>query len=540
MVRAVWKHRLLAASIAIVITGSASVSIWRLPAVYKAEALILVDPQKIPERFVVSTVNMDAQDLLATISQEMRSSTRLQTIIDDLNLYPQQRNTLSREEVIAVMQHDLDITLEKGVGGSHPGAFRVTYQGFDPNVAAQVVNRITDLYIEESLRTREVRTSGTTDFIDDQLREAKTALDKQESAVSSYKLQHNGELPEQEASLSAIYSKLQLELQGNQDSTNRAQQQKVILESDLNAAQLAEERLRARSRTVAAPATRDVPAAEPISKEQMELDGLRAQLDVLRARYSEQHPDVRHLRERIASLEKQQRAAPAKPAVARAAEAPEPADSQPEGLANDRFQAHQRTLALQTQVAAVKRELQTHAADREHLLLEMASYQRRLEQLPIREQEMAKLVRDYDFSKNYYNSLLSKKMEAEMASDLEKRRKAETFRVLDPARPPSKPFKPKRELLSAGAAVFGIVLGVAAAFTRELKAGVLLGEWELPAGVTVLGRVPMIVPAIVPMEKSEPRSGRRRLWRRSAVVTATAVLVGGMAGTACLFVIGRI
>ena len=31
-----------------------------------------------------------------------------------------------------------------------------------------------------------------------------------------------------------------------------------------------------------------------------------------------------------------------------------------------------------------------------------------------------------------------KKMEAEMASDLESRRKAETFRVLDPAKPPSK------------------------------------------------------------------------------------------------------
>jgi hypothetical protein len=81
-----------------------------------------------------------------------------------------------------------------------------------------------------------------------------------------------------------------------------------------------------------------------------------------------------------------------------------------------------------------------------------------------------------------------------MASDLERRQKAERFRILDPAKPPEKPFKPNRNVLYGITIVAALALGIAAAVAKELKSAVLLGEWELPKGTPVLGLIPIIRP----------------------------------------------
>src|SRR5207253_5482810 len=80
LLRAAWKQKLVGALVAIGVAVMGIIVTYRLPAVYMADALILVDPQKIPEKFVASTVNTDVQDRLATISQEIQSSTRLKKI----------------------------------------------------------------------------------------------------------------------------------------------------------------------------------------------------------------------------------------------------------------------------------------------------------------------------------------------------------------------------------------------------------------------------------------------------------------------------
>src|SRR4029077_19372048 len=79
----------------------------RLPDVYTSETVILVDPQKVPEAYVKSTVTGDVRNRLGTLSQQILSATRLQTIIETLNLYPEERKKLAREEVIDQMRKDV-------------------------------------------------------------------------------------------------------------------------------------------------------------------------------------------------------------------------------------------------------------------------------------------------------------------------------------------------------------------------------------------------------------------------------------------------
>src|ERR1035438_9617515 len=116
----------------------------------------------------------------------------------------------------------------------------------------------------------------------------------------------------------------------------------------------------------------------------------------------------------------------------------------------------------------------------------------KLSRLPVREQEMAMVTRDYEISKANYKSLLDKKLSAEMSTDMERRQKSERFTVIDPARVPEKPFKPNRPLFWSFGVAAGLLIGIALGGALELRHNVFLGEWELPAGVVVLGRLPYI------------------------------------------------
>src|SRR3954454_17262623 len=81
--RMLWKHRFLVVGSWIPIGLAGCMIVYLLPLVYKAEAVVLVDSQKIPETFVTSTVQVSLQDSLTTISQRVLSATRLHKIITD-------------------------------------------------------------------------------------------------------------------------------------------------------------------------------------------------------------------------------------------------------------------------------------------------------------------------------------------------------------------------------------------------------------------------------------------------------------------------
>src|ERR1035441_3888531 len=170
--RMLWKRKLLILICWVTVSLTVGIAVYKLPTLYSAEALILVDAQKIPEKFVTSTVSTDVQDRLATISQQILSSTRLKKMIDEFDLYREDKKSLVQEEILEMMRKDISIKLERGWIGNRPGAFRIWYQGPDPAIVAQVANRIANLFIEENLKTREVQAEGTSEFIETQLQES--------------------------------------------------------------------------------------------------------------------------------------------------------------------------------------------------------------------------------------------------------------------------------------------------------------------------------------------------------------------------------
>ena len=548
ILRTIWKRK-IRITVAWILFALVAVAVVRLlPTVYLAETVVLIDSQKIPEKFVSATVGDDLEERIASIRQMLLSGAELKKVIEEFGLYREERKTHFEEEILEMMRKDITISLESAMPGSssgktkRPGAFRIGYQGSNPAMVMQVANRLTDLYVEKNLRDREGQAAGTSEFLDTQLRDAKKHLDEMEATVSSYKLGHNGELPQQENSMSGTLTRLQIELEANRDAINRAQQTKVILESSANAMEAnvaaqrsaLEQTQRSSEDATGSSLVGGQPSPATLDKT---LEAMEIQLALLRSRLTETHPEVVRMRTAVEQLKisgGKRQAANAAAADKKAAEdatlkrPAAPTLREPPEIARTREQL----AGLRAQIKGSDSELEHRTAEQQRILRDIDLYQRRIERLPVREQEMAQITRDYEMSKENYKSLLDKKMAAEMSLNMERRQQSERFVVLDRAQLPEKPIKPKRPLLYAGGSVAALVLALILGFVAELRKNVFLGEWELPAGTPVLARLPYIEVSIPPEQtKSKSRGwfrGRKKLASATvaSLLLARAVITG--------------
>ena len=271
-----------------------------MPDRYKATTTILVDPQKVSEKYVSPTVSSDPGQRLTTITQQVLSTTRLQQIIDDMHLYPELRGKMSREELIELMRKDIAITVKQG-SSSGLSAFTIEYEGRQRDQVAQVANQLAASFIEWNVKSREQQSQDTTEFLDAQLKEAKQNLEQQEARLSAFKMRHLGEMPEQQSANMQALTQLQAQFQANADSLNRLEVERTLL-----------------SRGLESPNTGEVRVA-PVLTERAKLEGerrrLRALLLDLQNRYTSAHPEVVDTASQLQRVEDRLKVLPPDPPV---------------------------------------------------------------------------------------------------------------------------------------------------------------------------------------------------------------------------------
>jgi polysaccharide biosynthesis transport protein len=497
----------------------------RMPDIYVSETVIMVDPQKVPEAYVRSTVTGDVRNRLGTLSQQILSATRLQKIIDTLNLYPDERKSMAREDVIGRMRRDISVGILSEFGsGQEMQAFRIGYSGREPRLVAQVTNELASLFIEENLKAREQQATGTTEFLQNQLQEARKTLESQEAQLKDFKLKHIGEMPEHQAASLQIVGQLQSQLQLESEALNRAEQQKSYIEA-MTASQ-------SNARAV------DMDAYEPkaVSKapqtqtaKPSPVAAARARLAALEGRYGDEHPEIRRLRRQIQDEETklandQQADVNQESATTAAADAPSTAALPAAGAKRSpSLSATYFNPVLASQMRALDSEISKRREEQQRLSKQVAKYQARLEAIPLRDQQITELVRDYEITKAHYKQLLEKQMSAETATQLEIRQKGERFSVLDPAQPAERPSRPQRFLLNVGGSLGGLVLGLVLALVTEVL-GISI---TAPEQITAVSGLPVL--EVIPVIRTHVDKVRRR--RRLLLATASAGLVafGGCA-----------
>ena len=487
---------------------------WLLPAVYRSGTLILVEQPTVPQQYVVPNVTGDLQNRLNSITQQILSRTRLWHIIETLNLYAKERTRLTPDEIVEHMRKDIDIELVHSPQREQLTAFNVYFSADNPHTAQAVTRELTNVFISENLEVRQQQSESTTQFLQSQLEVAGASLTEQEKRLREYKDQYLGELPSQLPSNIQILSGYQNQLQAEQDAFGRAKQENAYLESLLAQYRSAETSLKTNN---AAPL--GLPAID------QELEKLRAQLDELSSRYSDRHPDVRRLKEQIAKTEKmkQQIAADLK---AKAASSQR--DDQAENAFSDLPGGVPTVpmMQVQSQIKANQLEIANRQETIKELRTKINEYQAKLNQTPLREQQLADLTRDYEQSKTNYESLLAKKNQSELATNLEKRQEGEHFQILDPPSLPTKPFSPNHFKLAYIGLFAGFVLGAAGVATKELTDDRIYSEKELkkllPANV--LSEIP---PLVTP---EQDKRQRLRAWRD--LLGVSAVFLSILAGVA--------
>ena len=112
IVRTIWKRKVRIVLAWVLFTFCALAAVRLLPTIYLSESVVLIDSQKIPEKFVSATVASDLEDRISTIRQTLLSSGELNKIIEDFGLYANERKTRFEEEILEMMRRDITITLE--------------------------------------------------------------------------------------------------------------------------------------------------------------------------------------------------------------------------------------------------------------------------------------------------------------------------------------------------------------------------------------------------------------------------------------------
>lgn len=457
---------------------------------YTSRTLVLVQQQKVPDNYVKSVVTEDIGQRLGTMEEQILSRTRLEPLIDKFGLYKNGKDKKEdqvdrlRKSISVVPVQSLVTTRE----GELPG-FSISFTADDPRLAQQVCGEILSMFTEENLRLREQRAEGTTDFLKGQLDQAKRSLDEQDSKLAEFQRKYIGSVPGNEQTDISLVTSFTNQLDAVNGQLSRAQQDLTYQESMLA------QQLGAWQAPQSTGGVAGGPRQDPLEQQ---LSAAQTQLALLQATYTPDYPDVAKMKASIEELKKKidenAKQAKDKPApTTGSAERKEPPEIQ-----QTRLQIHQ-----------TKTLIQEATREQTRLKQQLATYQSRVSMSPAVNQQYKELTRGYQTALLFYNDLLAKKSQSEMATSLERQQQGEQFSIMDPPNLPEKPSFPNRPAFAGGGLGFGLALGVGIILLMELRDKSLRNENDIHhfLDLPTLARIPDVEKA---MSADKPRRSRKK------------------------------
>ena len=455
------------------------------PKTFKASTLVLLEPQRIPTSFVKSTISESIAGSLSTIDQEIYSRTNIERIIQDFHLSAKKpADVLERilrlaqehlsfvqssvsfwrlgpetdqvlmNELIQRIKDNIQVRL---IGYSDAGvrnmSFEISFEWYDQNLVAPVTNAIAARFIEQNLSARQGVATNTTNFLTVEASSIKSELEVREKELEKFRQKNMGMLPDQQQSNLAILAQLRDQVSALEANIEQENQQALFLSSQEQISSLQRSR---GTRSVTSPTGTSQGNSESPEAAQMtfsqftggSLEHLEAELDGLRAVYTEKHPDVIALERRIAKLKEQGGASHS--GVRRVVSLRAPEDG------------------VSRQLAMIKAQIEADVKQIENVQGQIEIYKQRVEREPQIEMEMSNVLRGYETVRQRYNSLLDRKLDAEMSEALQRQNQGEQFRILDQAVRPPKPFRPDPLRVVLMALAGGLGMGLCLAYLGEM------------------------------------------------------------------------
>lgn len=432
LLAALWRRKALVGAIAAAVFAVGAAIVMTRPSMYEASVVVRVEPQRPGEEMVQRTVSELIEQRLLTVRQELLARPVLQKAIEEMNLYPDIVSEKGMEAAVAQMRRDLTVRVEGET------AFELTYANRDPQVAAQVANRLPDIFSSETLKIRQAQAARATELFNEEMAQLGTAVTAWERKIAQFKVDHLGELPEQ--------------MEMNMRGLERVSHLMQTKSEELRVAEARRSDL-ARARNAVDSEAGRLEAAE---------NGLTRALVNARTQWTEDHPEIKRLQNEL------------------------------DGMTAKRKEAEGRLWAERaerTRVAQLIESIQREIVD---LQKQAEVYQQRLNNTPRWTHELAVMNRDYEIARTKYQSVVSRKVEAEIAQELEAKSAKSLFNVISPAGVPAIPARPDR--------VTGLLISLLVALGLGILTGAVLEmrDDSLRDGSEVRERLTLPVLAVVP------------------------------------------
>ncbi|MDH5741274.1 MAG: Wzz/FepE/Etk N-terminal domain-containing protein, partial [Nitrospira sp.] len=451
------------------------------PPTYKSTATILIEEQEIPSDLVRSTITSYADQRIETIKQQVMSRTTLWKVVDQFDLYRDQRKNSPAEEIVKQFIKDIEVevisadVVDKRTQHATKAtiAFTVAYQNKSPELAQKVANELTSLFLGENLKSRERQAQEATSFLQQEAENLERHINDIDEKVAKFKRRANGALPELTPLNQQLMNQAERELMDIDQQIRSLDERKTYLEGELAT-------IKPNTPILSVTGERILDSTE-------RLRALRAEYAAAAANLSADHPDILKMKQEIDALEKETGQLPdAEEAAKRLIDARVALSADLERLGSahpDIFQAQRKVAALEQEVlrlntrpnkitnqrpenpAYINLQAQLNSAlssldalrkTRLEVKRRLGEYATRLERSPGMEPEYLVLIRDRDTTAQKYQEIRSRLLEAKVAEGLEVQRKGERFSLIDPPSLPEKPFKPNRMAI----VLLGFILAV--------------------------------------------------------------------------------
>jgi polysaccharide chain length determinant protein (PEP-CTERM system associated) len=422
----------------------------RLPAIYEAEARLLVESPQISENLVDTTITTSADEAITIISERLLTRANLLDIANQFNVF-ENYSELPPDLIVARMRDATSITSNRGISGTL--IITVTFAARNGEIAADVVNQYVTRIIAANVELRTERAGGTLDFFEQEVQRLSGELDARNAQISQFQAENADALPA--------------------DQNFRLNRQAVLQERLASAQREVSSLIDQRARIIEVyEATGQIAAAEDIlTDDQRQLRNLDRELAQLLSIYSEDAPQVVTLRRRIDTLREQI-----------AATTPESA------------QANAGQAVLDVQLGQIDAQIEMLESVISESREELAQLEDAIARTPLNAITLGSLQRDYENIRAQYDSAIARLAQASTGERIELTSRGQRITLIEPAVVPREPSKPNRKLIAAAGVVGGIGLAGWVFFLLEVVNRTVRRPIEISRalGIEPIGIVPYI------------------------------------------------
>lgn len=442
----------------VVCITAAGISVaYVLPPVYRADAKILIESAQISTDLARSTVPEEITKQLQRVELQIMTRDNLLTLANDFGLYASDPS-ISLDEIIEDMRESLTVepVLLNNSNSAGTIGLSVAFKASDPAVASNVVNKFTELMMQNNVNLRNNQAGDTLQFFQQEAEAYGRRLQSIEQKIVEFKNNHHDTLPENLAFRQA-------QQVGLQEQFSQLEREEAALQGE-------------RARTTQILRFGMVTPQRELNASEQLLEQLRRVLLEKRAIYSDTSPAIVALRVQIASLERE-------------------TELQDKAFDKDSVEEHQRS-ETDLRLAEVTQKLALVPERKESLRTRLSELNESIAQTPATEAALRALEREHQNIQAQYSAMTTRLADAAVGQQIEVRSKGERLSVLERAVPPHRPIQPKRRLIAAGGLALGIALGIGLVVLLELLNSTVRRPADLVTklGIEPLATIPYICP----------------------------------------------